>query len=318
MRRFLLKLMAFGLSFAILVGGLEASAALWLTAPTQATMDALKYRDLFDRTRRQEHLVIGTSHAVYGVEPGVLARAGLPVYNFGYRNATPRFYRDWYALFERLHGAPRSVIFAVDWFIFTDHTNQRLETHSRFFPRDVFWSMLAERPGRAPALIANRFTLYADRARMKGALLGNQVGHHDLARFDQGYLPYANDAGAHRMRPWDDGERVEAYREDFERTLDAMARGGVRVVLVQIPELLPVAGEHPRQNAELAAIAARRGLPFLNYNGERRGPINEDKAMFYDWAHLNAAGCRRFSETLARDLRALPAYARTTPPPPAR
>ena len=319
MRRFLLKVIAFALSFAVLVGGLEASASRWLSSPTQAKMDALKYRDIFDAERDEEAIVIGTSHAVYGVAPEPLAKAGLPAYNFGFRNSTPRFYRLWYDVYKAHQGAPEAVIFCVDWFAFSDHTNRNFESDSRYFPDEVFWGMLRDRRYRTHTLIANRFTLYADRTRVKGALMGNLYDFHDLNRFDHGYIPYLTDIGSHQMPRWGDGNRVEAYKADFEATLDAMARDGARVALVQIPEYLPVAGEHPRQNAEIAEIAARRSLPFLDYNGPRRSALNADKSKFYDWAHLNDVGCQAFSAVLARDLGALPGFGRKAPPrPPAR
>ncbi len=312
MKRFAFRSVAFGASFLLVVAGLEATTGLWLTAPIQSKVHDLKYRDLFDRTQRHPNIVLGTSHAVYGIAPEKLSAPDFPVYNFGYRNATTLFYRKWYDVFTRYQGTPRTVIYCVDWFAFTDHTNRTLESDARHFPADLFLDMLRDRRYVLHKLIAFRSTLFADRGFVKGALMGNPMGRHDLSRFANGYVPYANDAGAHQAKPWKPGKRVESHRIDLERTLDRFRQDGVRVVLVQIPELLPVSGRHPAQNAEIAQIAAARGLPFLNYNEERRSALNDDASAFYDWGHLNDAGCQRFSAVLARDLKALPGFVSTS------
>ena len=53
------------------------------------------------------------------------------------------------------------------------------------------------------------------------------------------------------------------------------------------------------------STAARRRIPFLDYETERISPINTNPHLFADWTHMNERGSEAFSKQLGHDLREL-------------
>lgn len=122
------------------------------------------------------------------------------------------------------------------------------------------------------------------------------------SEFYKGFEPWER---AYDGAPMDQGcNDNPAQWEAFTALLDLFDEYGIHVVLVEVPEYVPGRNEWKMEenNARIAEIAAERGLPFYNYNGERYSAINDDYTCFSDWGHMNYKGSTDFSKTLAGDL----------------
>ena len=82
---------------------------------------------------------------------------------------------------------------------------------------------------------------------------------------------------------------------------------GIKVILINTPEYGSKKEEYEKIIAfnYLDSFAQKNGIPFLNYNLEKRYPINDDKELFTDWGHLNDKGSQLFSAILRKDLDSL-------------
>lgn len=82
-----------------------------------------KFYELYKQVESANVLILGSSHAVYGLNPKYLEQADTGdnrYYNFALNGATPSYYLDWYngPFTEAGYQTPDTVIFCVDWFMF--------------------------------------------------------------------------------------------------------------------------------------------------------------------------------------------------------
>lgn len=302
MNAFLLQSVSFLLVTAAVLGMAEAV--------TRASVDSAperRYQAMFQPGAYQ-HIVIGSSHSVGGIKPSRLESPEAPLYNFSARGAGTDYLVPWYRAYRRYNPAPATLIYAVDWFMFYDRRmSHRFEQDSEYFPADLIGSMFAW-PGVAwDTFLMNRFALLKQREAFQAWLFRQPEANlhgYDPSGYDKGYTPFR---GSGFLTGYNTLATPNTpFREDLVSQLDDFVRGlkadGVQVIMVQVPEYLPVQADRSRGNQRLAAIATRHGVPFLNYNGALKGPINQDQAMYIDWGHLNEAGSLAFTTRLKADL----------------
>lgn len=297
--RFLQRAALFCLTLLLLLMGVDASIGLATTR-----YEELKYRALFDREARHAHIVIGNSHAMHGIDPRQIEAPGFSLYNFAFSGGNPLFFERWYKLYRAYQPAPKVVLLSADWFIFKPVLTRRFEHDAEYMPPAELAHLILDPLISVRTLLANRFPLIKEREPLARALIGEEPPTRVVVEaYHKGYAPY-------HVRRWGHQYPYKArdsryYQAAFVRLLDLLAAEGARVVFVQVPEYLPDAGEHPVENARLEAIAAARGIPFLNYNAERKSAFNYDRSLFTDWGHMNERGSARFGPVLRDDLQAL-------------
>lgn len=131
------------------------------------------------------------------------------------------------------------------------------------------------------------------------------LGARGEARFPEADYPFSNDA---QRQTW---EREALQRFDMTSSMDALRTlidrlraKGVRVVLVDMPVVEDLyAGFHPNGRADLLGYRraiAGLGAPVISVGGSAFDPDEH----FVDSIHLNRAGARAFSRTLASRLAA--------------
>ena len=118
----------------------------------------------------------------------------------------------------------------------------------------------------------------------------------------KGYIPWEADyAGSnetvgciHNRDEWN----------TFLELLDHFEEEGIKLIFVQCPEY---SGANcylrPKYNEQLAKVAEKRGIPFLNYNEELASDLNSDPSNYSDWGHMSKKGSTAFSKILAKDLK---------------
>lgn len=81
-----------------------------------------KYYELFNNVSNADTLILGSSRAVYGVNPKILEDEGVEgsFYNYAFNGARPSYFRSWYHVLkdEANYPIPKTVIYCVDWFMF--------------------------------------------------------------------------------------------------------------------------------------------------------------------------------------------------------
>ena len=81
-----------------------------------------KYYELFNNVHNADTLILGSSRAVYGVNPAILEEEGVEgsFYNYAFNGARPSYFRKWYHILkdEANYPLPETVIYCVDWFMF--------------------------------------------------------------------------------------------------------------------------------------------------------------------------------------------------------
>lgn len=266
-----------------------------------------RYADLVTSAERLEAIVIGSSHSEFGIDVAALEAPGLRPYNFANAHSGPLYFADWYALYRGLRGGARLALVGVDWS--WTHLPAELDADADSLPLTAWLARLRAHPDRTAGLLRERWALPKEQPGLLQQLFAEPYRFEaELRRYHRGGTPLAVkpylDAPGGARREEREPDRPGAWAA-FERLCQALAADGARVVFVQVPEYLPVAGSHPRENAAIAALARRHGWPFLNYNAERAAPLNQQQALFADWGHLNAIGRARFSRQLRRDLEAL-------------
>ena len=83
-----------------------------------------KFFELFNDVHGADTLIIGSSRAVYGVNPAILEKNsdldGYSFYNYAFNGARPSYFEKWYNILktEANYPIPKTVIYCVDWFMF--------------------------------------------------------------------------------------------------------------------------------------------------------------------------------------------------------
>jgi hypothetical protein len=301
LKGFALKLGAFAglfLLFAFLLGR-------WMDKGVATHYD-LQYEEAIHPKVKANLIVLGASHATHGINPRYLEGDRVRAYNLALNGGNPVFYLEWYdKVLSRYYPRPSLVLYAADWFMFDDHLlARRFEQDSKYFPFRLFVAEMGN-SGAFETLLLNRFTVIRDRKKLF-SLLFRRKRYEDfyvLAKYYRGFVPFESKRDLHKTKAIRITHRPEQLKA-FEGILDRLARDGIKVVLVQVPEYIP-GRESPAiaENRErLTRIARERNLPFLDYNGERASNINYERAFFSDWGHLNEKGAEVFSMRLREDL----------------
>lgn len=94
-----------------------AGADRWLAAATTERAEAV-FAAVRDPSVPLEDLVIGSSHAVRGIDPRAIDGTGARYWNLAMDGSGPAYLRRWYRFYRRHRPAPRRMLLAVPWFVF--------------------------------------------------------------------------------------------------------------------------------------------------------------------------------------------------------
>lgn len=262
-----------------------------------------QYQALVDTRLPLRTIVIGSSTASHGINPHYLEDSeGL--FNFAYDSAGPGFYLEWYKLYKQYHGAPDTVLCAVDWFWLIGKMARSLDIDSEYLPLPMVAERFIGREESRTPLLVNRFAFYKERTTFYRWIMRQSEWQKTLMdKYDRGFAPWwiksfgDNKPEAQPIAP--------ASVRQLKALLQTLKHDGVRVVIIQPPQYLPNAGRHLQEDALVAAIGRSYGCSVLNYNSDKASAINRDRRLFIDWAHLNEEGSTLFSRRLGADLKAM-------------
>lgn len=291
-----------------------------LLAAESAALDRVFARDLSSKVtrvytqpgQRWDYVVLGSSVAAVGCDTDVLAEElGGTVANLGLSgSAYPEQCLVWEKFLER--NQVGTLVCQVDSWGLTQGGYDcpfHAYYHAPFLDDPVVFRHVAEAfPLRAYAWRWVPFWKYAE--------FNTQFGYDRLV--DVLHQPAAPATGLLRAQlitqpPQDEELDAPAPRDwtpspERERALArilALARSrGIAVMVVEPPEYRTA---YLRGGAERAAVsdayerlAAGAGARYIRFGQD--DPLARDRALYYNSAHLNAAGARRFSRELAQRL----------------
>jgi hypothetical protein len=172
-----------------------------------------------------------------------------------------------------------------------------------FIPLSAYLGFFAEPHADISSLLTNRFSFIKRRAGLKNMLFLQRDSLIENAYY-QG-CAYQVHPQAYHKTPAPSAEVAPEQIAAFRALLARLKGDGARVVCIQMPSYTPEVGEHPKEQARLSALTREAGVPYLNYNGDRRTAFNDDAGNYIDWVHLNTRGAETFSRRLKQDLDAL-------------
>jgi len=269
---------------------------------------SLQYEEVFHPKVKADVIIMGASHATHGVHPRALETDGIRVFNFAFNGAGPVFNLNWYKkVFQPNYPKPSCIIYGVHWVMFDGQfLRRRLEQDSKYFPSKFFFEGFRDLKTLG-ALLLNRFAFIRERRQIVPRLIRKKRDRevYPVSRYYQGYIPFEARRDLDKKdlaNPKIDADQLHA----FEELLDLFERDGVKVIFVGIPDYIPGRDSSTlEKNMRLITeIAAKRGIPFLNYETEKITEINYTRDYYVDWAHLNGKGSEAFSRMLRNDFEA--------------
>ena len=280
------------------------------------------YAERFDAYAAGKHfdaLILGTSRAYEGIHPVYFRKAlKLNAFKDAFKGRGPRYNLSFYRFFKERNGAPRLVVYGVDYFMFA--------------ARSAKSSLTRFEPDRGP------FRLFAE----PSALLGNKKEVED-------FLNDLGDALEQKLKPRPSGPKRDFLRNEtyagkppkgkplptakpkqflrqiylitrhterayFRTLLKEWNRDGVLVVLATIPDHIG-SYETNFENDKFLEDLRRQAAPFPNvrfFDFNRPDLFPLDKAEYFingGWgltnSHLSKKGARLYNKRLIAKIRPL-------------
>ena len=287
-----------------------------------------KFKEIYYGAPGYDIIFLGPSHTVHGVSiKQIEEETGLTAYNFGLNGSNPENLHSLYRFLLK----PRKRIGTVALDTMFIQFDERWLWRNVLYDAEFidFFTLLrygfsdepriaAQRKEREASrlmvLLDNKIPFLKYQRNLPDLLAGEDINAaFDTANYYKGYTPYLMDFRI-------GGYGWQYYRGDvcyrpahintkwadiFEQSVREVLEEGKRVVLYQMPEYLEgrEANIYEETDAIHRRVAAKYGVPFLNYNVELRSWLNYDKRYFYNWDHLNPRGAETFSKKFGQDLR---------------
>ncbi len=292
--------LTYKLLFVAVTAAVTAAASEYLmrnNLSNEDTVNVIKYKAVFRNQSGTDIFVLGNSQSAYGIIPSLLKIPGHKVHNYSFPGASPSYNRDLYERYlARYQERPKLIIYGVSWFMFDSKVPPRKVAQDYQF---VPWGVETTRipPHERLYLVHQKDVL----SKMFKRPTDNTIL---VEHFDEGFVPLEE-------KYLDTGPKTEprirnskSEMASFLGLLSMIRADGIELLLVEAPEYNSgVLCESMVPNEELIRSMARsRGMEYLNYNAERRSPINDDAAYFGDQRHLNYSGAQRFSGMLSADI----------------
>jgi len=303
-RRFLIKLVAFGLMM------------LALDYALGSTIEYFFRRTLYGKNWPKENLllshpyevvVFGSSRAFRHYVPSIISEAtGLECFNAG---ANGQYLLYAYALeqlmFDRY--APKVVVLDVLPSYVVDLTGveneyDKLKTLLPFvYNREVRW--LLSRHDRY-AWLKQRSKLYRYNSRVL-SILSNYRNKTDVT--DHGYVDVGR-VRFHEVNPFivdsmdPSRVRIDSFKVGiFERFVRSAREHGCKVVISFSPTVEPLSRRAKQLLSFYDQLCLQLGVPFVKVLTSEH-PEFADRSLFMDYIHMNAAGAEHFSRIFGRRL----------------
>jgi hypothetical protein len=290
------------------MGGVFTIMNFWQKKYNKGAFHFKEHYHLIQTEKNIDAILIGSSHMTHAIRPTSLDSVNT-FYNFALNGGGPEFYYKWYTdYYKKYQKAPSYCIIGVDWFMFDgDWLMRRLEHDSEFIEFNQFRHMLS-RGYNKKNLVVNRMPFIKYRKDIGTTLLFKN-GHPEYpeSSYDRGYINYTYPYDSTIFHP-QKTETIDPLQiEYFELLIQEFQRDQVKMIFVMCPEYGLSKEFYNGKKAlnTIQSIANDYNIHFLNYNGEYRSYINNERRYFTDWGHLNHRGSEEFTKQLSKTLHLL-------------
>lgn len=248
----------------------------------------------FDRAKRYDAIIIGSSHAYRGYDPGIFARRGFQVYNLGSSAQSPL---NTLPLIKQYLDSAHCPLLIFDVYEGT-FTNTGLESCADLTQNitsgKAAWDMVVNlRQIRGLNMIALRW-----------CTPHRQPYYTDPHPIRDGFL-VNGDSARSSIKPVAD-TTINMQQRQLELFADCVRLCKERGIRLVVSQHQARKGTNPKRHATFAAsingVLAGSGVPFLDFAFV---PGLNDLDHFADNTHLNAAGARIFTGQLVDSLASL-------------
>jgi len=265
----------------------------------------LQFEELIHPKVKANNVIIGTSHATYGIEPGIINKPKNSFYNFALNGSNPEYQLRWYqTLFKTYYPKPQYMIIAVDWFLFDSQKLWRnFEQDAEYFPEKVYWNCLRSEETDKSMLLKNRYPIIKYRKTLLNELLVANSDRISLSEYDDGYIP--SPTGEAPIENFIETIQIDKNQQQkFEELIKTINNDQIKIILIVTPtyNTTPEAYKDIAVYSYFDSLACHYSIPYLNYNTQKVSHINLDKKYYADGGHLNHLGSTEFSKLLSKDL----------------
>lgn len=248
----------------------------------------------FDRSKRYDAVIIGSSHAYRGYDPGVFASHGHAAFNLGSSAQTPI---NTYWLVRELLDSSNAPLLIMDVYepMFKNSGLESTADLALNQPSSVaaVGMVLSLGDLRGLNFLALRFLSPT-----------NTVYPTDSQYSGLGFVPHMDSVKVEALLPANGSmEFNRAQQRAFEATVALCRERGITLVIASHFARRNRRGtSHEALVRYVQHVTSETGIPYLDFTGV---PGINDKYWFYDESHLNLAGARIFTEQLVDSLESL-------------
>ncbi len=260
----------------------------------------LKARDYLHSGGRADAIVVGSSHAQFGIDPEAFDRIGWHAYNYAFGGGTSPVSQLEFLRYYLKHATepPRVVVYAIDVFSLNRDTAATELTFLQHGAAGEPW-FKAWAPDRWSSAYLYGGNLLVTARAAAGEDAFRRYDGYEIS--DRGWVRGRGEANLSFLRYGEVKFTPAVKAVDALNEIMSIARDrSLRLVFVQVPEHRNARSVSAKYDA-FSAWAAQHGLTLLDFDREDAFPLGDD-SLFFDTDHLNEAGARRFSEILAGKL----------------
>lgn len=197
------------------------------------------------------------------------------------------------------------MVIVLDWFLFNEKLLKRhFEQDAEFFSSGVFLNALfGNNNYNKTMLIENRFPVLKYRDKILHEIVKHDYNTFPVSKYKDGFMPFEIKMDVKEFYP-DSQVLKKDWMMKFENMVSLVHEDGIKIIFV----VAPTYNLDARVYADLPvykyfdSLASVYSIPVLNYNRDKRSPINADKSLFVEGSHLNYSGSVAFSNLLKTDL----------------
>ncbi|MFZ1689164.1 MAG: hypothetical protein WAU70_17205 [Flavobacteriales bacterium] len=248
----------------------------------------------YDPAKRHDVIVIGSSHAYRGYDPGIFREQGISMFNLGTSAQTPI---NTYAILKEYITSANCGLVLLDVYegaMAADGLESTADLSQNITSDAAVLRMFAAI--RDPRIL-NMFTIRKIMADSPPAYVDSfyvEAGFSTKTDSVKGTIDYGLGLDLHL------GEHQTEY---LAKCIRLCQERGIPIVLVSYP--LPKAGNRGRHeafHAVIDSVCKVTGAGYLDYAFDHGLPL-DDRQHYYDHNHFNRAGVRIFNPKLIGDLR---------------
>lgn len=277
--------------------------------------------DLYSGDINTDILVLGSSRALYHVDPDILEQeTNMSAYVLAFDGSRFNIQYELLQEYLRYNDKPKTIILSLDnlsirspsevdkksflpFMLFNSEMQQSIGKWLNYSKYDYYIPMLRYIGDFSALKFSIRHYLIPQKERYRRK--GYVPVYYHWYTLSHGKVPYDKSVNDKRDIWEDDYENHLLYKDLFTQFIEECKAAGIELVLVYSPEYKDrdhVVATVVQANEYYEKVSREYDVPFFNYADD---PMVSDTAYFYNVLHLNVEGSRKFSRELGIELQQL-------------